>query len=429
MAKRLTVQPASSIQGEFVPPGDKSISHRLVMLGALAEGKSTFSHFLEGDDCLRTVSAFKAMGVKFEQDGSKWMVDGVGLRGLSAPKKMLDLGNSGTTMRLLLGILAGQPFEVTLTGDSSLVKRPMKRVTEPLRKMGAKISGADDANFAPLKIKGGNLTGIHWVNSVSSAQVKSSILFAGLNADGETSVEENLVSRDHTERLLSRFGVHCERRGHVVSVQRAERLNPIQFQVPGDISSAAFFLVAAAILPGSDLVVKQVGLNPTRAGIIDILKAMGAEISVSTTHDFGEPVGEIHVRGGKLKGISIDEQWIPSLIDELPVIMIACALAEGESVIKGARELRVKETDRIKSMTDGLSAIGGKAKPTEDGCMIEGVSGFQGGTVQSFGDHRTAMSFAIAALRSQKGITIEDVDCIVTSYPNFEADLKRLVRQ
>ncbi len=425
---QFTVHQAASVQGEYVPPGDKSISHRVVMLGALADGKSTFSNLLEGQDCVRTIEAFKAMGAGFLRENQKWTIDGVGLRGLRGPAGDLDLGNSGTTMRLLLGILAGQNFEVTLTGDESLVKRPMRRVTDPLREMGAEISGRDGANFAPLKIKGGKLKGIHWINPVSSAQVKSSILLAGLNAEGETAVEEAIVSRDHTERLLTRFGVKCERRGHLVAVQRAERLHPVQFHVPGDISSAAFFLVAAAILPGSDVLIKQVGLNPTRTGIIDILKAMGADISVTSTHDYGEPAGEIRVRGTKLKGISIDPQWIPSLIDELPVIMIACALAEGTSTITGAAELRVKETDRIQSMTEGLNAIGGKARPTDDGCVIEGVKSFRGGVVQSYGDHRTAMSFAVAALRSDKGVTVQDTDCILTSYPHFERDLKHLTR-
>ncbi|OGW82012.1 MAG: 3-phosphoshikimate 1-carboxyvinyltransferase [Omnitrophica bacterium RIFCSPLOWO2_12_FULL_44_17] len=426
----MIAKPASKVSGEYLPPGDKSISHRLVMLGSLAEGTSVFTHFLEADDCLRTIKAFEAMGVSFKKSEGKLFVNGIGVRKLNPPKSPLDLGNSGTTMRLLLGILAGQNFEVTLTGDASLTKRPMRRVTEPLRQMGAQITGTEDGNFAPLTIKGGKLTGIHWVNQIASAQVKSAILLAGLNADGETSVEESIPSRDHTERLLTRFGVPVERHDRKITVRKAEALKPFQFQVPGDISSAAFFMVAAAITPGSDVVIKNVGLNPSRSGIIDILKAMGADISVEMTQDRGEPMGDIHMRGldKRLQAVIINKEWIPNLIDELPILMIACALAEGRSVIRGAKELRVKETDRINSMAQGLKAIGGKVQPTEDGCIINGVSRFQGGAISSFGDHRTAMSFAIAALQSEKEILIQDTDCIMTSYPGFEADLAKLVK-
>ncbi|OGW87610.1 MAG: 3-phosphoshikimate 1-carboxyvinyltransferase [Omnitrophica bacterium RIFCSPHIGHO2_02_FULL_46_11] len=420
----------SQISGEYVPPGDKSISHRLAMLGALASGTSTFSNFLNSDDCLRTIKAFETMSVQYDlsqgKTSAKLKVKGAGLNGLKAPSQALDLGNSGTTMRLLLGILAGQPFETSLTGDPSLSKRPMRRVTEPLRKMGARIKGKDDANYAPLTIQGGHLKGIHWRNEVASAQVKSAILLAGLFAEGETSVEEPIPSRDHTERLLKTFGVPVFKNNFKISVRKANRFDAIQFVVPGDISSAAFFMVAALLIPGSELFIRQTGLNPTRIGLIRILKSMGADITLEAAQDQGEPIGNIHVKASRLKGITIEKNLIPSLIDELPILMIACALAEGASVIRGAEELRVKETDRIHSMVSGLNTIGGKAEEREDGCVIQGISEFQGGTISSFGDHRTAMSFLIAGLRSKSGVTVQDTDCIQTSYPNFEADLQSL---
>src|SRR3989344_2566273 len=323
----------SQISGEYVPPGDKSISHRLAMLGALASGTSTFSNFLNSDDCLRTIKAFETMSVQYDlsqgKTSAKLKVKGAGLNGLKAPSQALDLGNSGTTMRLLLGILAGQPFETSLTGDPSLSKRPMRRVTEPLRKMGARIKGKDDANYAPLTIQGGHLKGIHWRNEVASAQVKSAILLAGLFAEGETSVEEPIPSRDHTERLLKTFGVPVFKNNFKISVRKANRFDAIQFVVPGDISSAAFFMVAALLIPGSELFIRQTGLNPTRIGLIRILKSMGADITLEAAQDQGEPIGNIHVKASRLKGITIEKNLIPSLIDELPILMIACALAEG----------------------------------------------------------------------------------------------------
>ncbi len=430
---QLETHSISKISGEYIPPGDKSISHRLVMLGALAEGTSKFMHFLSSEDCLRTKQAFEAMGVQFEplaeklKGASELIVKGVGLRGLFQPKQGLDLGNSGTTMRLLLGILAGQPFKVQLTGDRSLCKRPMRRVTEPLRKMGAQITGRDDANFAPLEIQGGPLMAIHWQNQVSSAQVKSAVLLAGLYAEGETIVEENIASRDHTERLLGAFGVSFRKSGFKVSVQKAQRLRAIQFDVPGDFSSAAFFIIAALLVPNSNLWIKRVGLNPTRIGLIEVLKSMGANLKVEVTEDHGEPVGNIHVKTSQLKGVTVNQNLIPSLIDELPILMIAFALADGSSVIQGAEELRVKETDRIHSMAVGLKSIGAKIDERADGCVIEGVREFQGGTISSFGDHRTAMSFLIAGLKSKQGVVVKDIDCIQTSYPGFETDLQSII--
>ncbi len=425
----LESHPISKIEGEYTPPGDKSISHRLAMLGALAEGRSEFTRFLYSNDCKRTVEAFKEMGVSFEQKTSKpdiLIVNGVGLRGLKAPKKDLDLGNSGTTMRLLLGILAGQAFESQLTGDPSLSRRPMRRVTKPLREMGATIMGADDANYAPLYVKGGPLKGITWKNEIASAQVKSAILLAGLFADGETSIEEPILSRDHTERLFETFRVPFKKIKTKVIIQKANKLSPIQFRVPGDISSAAFFIAAALLVPNSNLIVRQVGLNPTRIGFLEVLKLMGANIKIEVEETKGEPIGNVKIKSSRLKAIKLNPSWIPSLIDELPILMILCALADGTSVIEGAEELRVKETDRVRSMATGLNTIGGKIEERPDGCVIEGVKEFSGGTVSSFGDHRTAMSFLIAGLRSKKGIVMEDTDCIQTSYPEFENDLLRL---
>ena len=428
---QLQTHPISKIHGEYSPPGDKSISHRLAMLGALAEGESRFSRFLVADDCLRTIKAFQAMGVKFdlnEESGrsqtASLTVHGVGLHGLKKPPHKLDLGNSGTSMRLLLGILAGQPFETHLIGDNSLCERPMRRVIEPLRKMGARIEGRDNASYAPLTIKGGFLSGISWQNKVSSAQVKSAILLAGLYADGQTTVIEDIPSRDHTERLLEVVGVPVRKSNYTISVQKAERLKAIHCDVPGDISSAAFFIVAGLLVPNSDLRIKNVGLNPTRIGLIEILKSMGANLEVTVVENHGEPIGEIRIRTSRLKGCTITKDSIPTLVDELPILMVASALAEGTSLIQGAEELRVKETDRIHSMVTGLNAIGGKASERSDGCVIEGVQEFQGGTVSSFGDHRTAMSFLIAGLRSKQGVTVHETDCIQTSYPGFMLDLE-----
>lgn len=426
----LESSPISKIEGEYTPPGDKSISHRLVMLGALAEGQSEFTHFLYSDDCKRTIEAFKEMGVAFaqkpSQTGNILTVNGVGLRGLKAPKKDLDLGNSGTTMRLLLGILAGQSFEAQLTGDASLSRRPMRRVTKPLREMGATIMGADDGNYAPLFIKGGKLKGIAWKNEIASAQVKSALLLAGLFADGETSIEEPIVSRDHTERLFGLFQVPFKKIKSKIMIQKANKLSSVQFRVPGDISSAAFFIAAALIVPNSNLIVRHVGLNPTRIGFLEVLQSMGANIKIEFNQTKDEPVGDLYVKSSRLKAIQLNPNWIPRLIDELPILMILCALAEGTSVIEGAEELRVKETDRIHSMAVGLNTIGGKIEERPDGCVISGVKEFSGGTISSFGDHRTAMSFLIAGLHAKKPIRVEDIDCIQTSYPEFSDDLKRL---
>lgn len=422
-----TSHPIKKIEGVFSPPGDKSISHRAMMLGALARGESTLTHFLEADDCLRTIDAFREMGVPIEKKEDVWHVLGRGFEGLKAPSQELYLGNSGTSMRLLLGVLASQNFKAVLTGDDSLSRRPMRRVTVPLRKMGAHITGREDGNFAPLHVTGSKLKGIVHVNEPPSAQVKSGILLAGLRAEGQTVIREPILSRDHTERMLLMFGANLRREGHDISLDPTGELKPVRYEIPGDISSAAFLIVGAAVLPGSDLLVEKVGLNPTRTGILDVLHDMGADIKWKVCGgENEEPVGEIRVRGSSLRGVTISKDMIPKLIDEIPTLMIACALAEGESVIRDAHELRVKETDRIKSMVAGINSIGGHAQEREDGCVIEGSKSFRGGKALSYGDHRTAMSFIVAGLKSVQGVLVEDTACINTSYPGFFRDLADL---
>lgn len=423
-----TLSSRNQLHGSFCPPGDKSVSHRAVMFGALSEGESSYSHFLEAEDCLNTLEAFQAMGVSasLEKGKGKILIRGAGLRGLKAPIKDLYLGNSGTTMRLLLGILAGQKFEATLTGDPSLSSRPMKRVTEPLKKMGAQIKGRDNANFSPLTIHGGKLKGIDFDNKLSSAQVKSAILLAGLYAEGETRVMEKIPSRDHTERFLEASGAHFRKDGEWLTVTRTEKLRPFEAEIPGDISAAAFFITGAAMTPGSSVTIEKVCLNATRTGILDVLKRMGADIKIQMTQKLPEPLGIIEVKGGPLKGTRIAKEEIPSLIDELPILMTAMAAAEGESLISGAEELRVKETDRIHSMVTNLKAVGAKIEELPDGCLIKGVGRFKGASVQSFGDHRTAMSLAIASLVMDGAVTINGTECVATSFPTFFSEFERL---
>ena len=414
--------------GTFVPPGDKSISHRAVMFGALSHGKSSYANFLQAEDCLHTLAAFQAMGVpiRLDRKENRIEVEGVGLRGLKRPNGPLDLGNSGTSMRLLLGILAGQAFEATLTGDASLSSRPMRRVTDPLKKMGAQIKGRDHANFAPLVIRGGRLQGIEYENKWASAQVKSALLLAGLYADGSTRIAEPALSRDHTERFLQAACARFRREGQTLILEKTETLKPILFaEIPGDISAAAFFITAAAMIPGAQMTVEKVGLNPTRTGFLEVLTRMGALIETRLLQQEPEPSGTLHVKGARLRGTRIWREEIPSLIDELPALMTAMALAEGESLVSGAQELRVKETDRIHSMVTNLNAVGGRVEELPDGCLIRGVERFHGGKIQSFGDHRTAMSLAVATLAMQGEITIEDTDCVATSFPSFFEDFER----
>lgn len=415
-------KPGSSLSGRIRVPGDKSISHRSIMLGSLAEGTTEVEGFLEGEDALATLQAFRDMGVVIEgPHHGRVTIHGVGLHGLKAPAGPLYMGNSGTSMRLLSGLLAAQSFDTTLTGDASLSKRPMNRVAKPLREMGAVIETGPEGR-PPLTIKGGQrLAGMDYQMPMASAQVKSCLLLAGLYAEGKTSVTEPAPTRDHTERMLRGFGYPVDVEGSTATVESGHTLSATRIEVPADISSAAFFLVAASIAEGSELVLEHVGINPTRTGVIDILKLMGGDITLENQREVGgEPVADIRVRAAKLKGIEIPENLVPLAIDEFPVLFVAAACAEGRTVLRGAEELRVKESDRIQVMADGLIALGVKAEPTPDGIVIEGgVMG--GGEVWAHGDHRIAMSFSVASLRASAPIRIHDCANVATSFPNFLA--------
>ncbi|MGH6634600.1 MAG: 3-phosphoshikimate 1-carboxyvinyltransferase [Gammaproteobacteria bacterium] len=402
-------------------PGDKSISHRALMLSAIAEGRSQIRGFLEGEDTLATLAAFQAMGVEVERpEPGQLNVQGVGLHGLSSPYRALDLGNSGTAMRLMAGLLSGQRFDSELKGDPSLSQRPMGRIVDPLRRMGAEVRGAGEGCTPPLRIAGGQeLVGIRYQMPVASAQVKSCLLLAGLYAGGETRVIEPALSRDHTERMLEQFGYSAPRSAGVVSIEGQGRLFATSVEVPADLSSAAFFIVGAAIAPGSNLLLRSVGVNPTRTGAIEILRMMGADIVLLNQRDAGaEPTADIRVRGARLHGIEIDPSWVPRAIDEFPALFLAAACAEGQTLVTGAAELRVKESDRIEAMAKGLRALGIHAQSTADGMIIEGGT-LRGGIVDSQGDHRIAMTFAMAALRSSEPVQIRDCANIATSYPQF----------
>lgn len=412
--------PGGSLSGRIRVPGDKSISHRSIMLGSLANGTTEVEGFLEGEDALATIQAFRDMGVVIEgPHHGRVTVHGVGLHGLKAPAGPLYMGNSGTSMRLLSGLLAAQPFDTTLTGDASLSKRPMNRVAKPLREMGAVIETGPEGR-PPLNIKGGQrLTGMSYEMPMASAQVKSCLLLAGLYAAGKTSVTEPAPTRDHTERMLRGFGYPVSVEGSTASVESGHALSATRIEVPADISSAAFFLVAASIAEGSELVLEHVGINPTRTGVIDILKLMGGDITLENQREVGgEPVADIRVRAAKLKGIEIPENLVPLAIDEFPVLFVAAACAEGRTVLRGAEELRVKESDRIQVMADGLQTLGVKAEPTPDGIVIEGGA-MGGGEVWAHGDHRIAMSFSVASLRAGAPIRIHDCANVATSFPNF----------
>ena len=414
------VQPGGSLHGKLRVPGDKSISHRSIMLGSLAEGTTEVSGFLEGEDSLATLQAFRDMGVQIEgPNNGAVTIHGVGLNGLKAPTQALDMGNSGTSIRLLSGLMAGQAFDVELMGDSSLSKRPMKRVTVPLAEMGAVVETAEGGT-PPLKVKGGSpLKGIDYDMPVASAQVKSCVLLAGLYAEGQTCVTEPAPTRDHTERMLRGFGYSVNREGDKICLQGGGKLTATRIDVPADISSATFFMVGAAIAEGSDVTLEHVGINPTRIGVINILRQMGADLEVLNEREVGgEPVADIRVRSSRLKGIRIPEDQVPLAIDEFPALFVAAACAEGETVLTGARELRVKESDRIQVMADGLIELGIDARPTEDGMVIQGGQ-IGSGTVESHDDHRIAMSFAMAALRASGPITINNCANVTTSFPNF----------
>lgn len=420
MSNRIIKGISSPLRGEITPPGDKSISHRSLMLCSLADGKSLVKDFLVSDDALSTANAMSALGATINISGNEVLVEGNGLHGLKKPDHIIDCGNSGTTTRLLIGLLSPQPFTTTLTGDKYLQVRPMKRVVDPLTQMGAKITGNEDGNKLPLTIKGDNLSGISYELPVASAQVKSAIILAGMYADGETEVIEPSASRDHTERMLTYLGVPITKNGNSIKINKVSNIRPGEIIVPSDISSAAFFIVGALIIPGSEILIKNVGINPLRTGIIDILKDMGGNIEIINERDVnGEPIGDIIARSSHLHGTEISGEVIPKAIDELPLAAVAATFAEGETLITDAKELRVKETDRIHAMASELGKLGVHVKEFEDGMSIMGTESLIGAQCSSWGDHRIAMSVAIAGLRAQGETEIVDADCVSVSYPGF----------
>ena len=424
----MIVKRANSMKGELTVPGDKSISHRGIMFGAIAEGTTELEGFLDGADCRSTISCFRQMGIEISQDHDRVQIHGKGLYGLRQPKDMLDAGNSGTTVRLISGILAGQPFTTQLTGDASIQKRPMKRIMTPLSLMGASIRSLAGNDCAPLEIHGGSLVPIHYDSPVASAQVKSCVLLAGLYAEGQTSVTEPVPSRDHTERMLSGFGAEITSRERTATVTGHPRLIGQHITIPGDISSAAYFIAAGLICPNSDLYIRNVNTNPTRAGILTVAKQMGGKITMENQRVVsGEEVCDIHVVSSDLHGTQIDRELIPSLIDEIPVIAVMAAFAEGTTVIKDAQELKVKESNRIDSVTENLNAMGGDAIPTEDGMIIHGGRPLHGARILTRSDHRIAMSFAIAGLAADGETTFDDPGCIDISYPTFFETLRSVM--
>ncbi|MGE9975142.1 3-phosphoshikimate 1-carboxyvinyltransferase [Coprococcus catus] len=435
----MEIHTSHGLHGEIEIPGDKSISHRSVMFGALAKGTTEITHFLQGADCLSTIGCFRAMGIEIENTPEKILVHGRGLHGLTAPAGTLDVGNSGTTTRLISGILSGQPFATTLSGDASLNSRPMKRIMEPLSLMGADIQSQNGNGCAPLQINhhlnpGSHpeLKHIHYRSRVASAQVKSAVLLAGLYADGVTEVTEPTLSRNHTELMLNGFGANVITINHddgsaTASIQPCEELFARQIQVPGDISSAAYFIAAGLLVPNSELLIRNVGINPTRAGLLEVCRAMGADITyVNQTSASGEPTADLLVRSSSLHGTTVEGAIIPTLIDEIPMIAVMAAFAEGTTVIKDAAELKVKETDRIKTTTEALLAMGADVVPTEDGMIIHGGNPLHGTDINSYLDHRIAMAFSIAGLAAAGTTTIQDSRCVDVSYPEFYESLEAL---
>lgn len=424
----MKITKVKGFSGEVTVPGDKSISHRSIMLGSLAKGTTEVYGFLQGADCLSSIDCFRKMGVEIENNGTLVTIKGRGLRGLMAPSDTLDVGNSGTTTRLMSGILAAQNFTSRVNGDASIQKRPMKRIMTPLSMMGADITSELGNDCAPLIIKGKELKGIHYDSPVASAQVKSAILFAGLYADGETSVTEPAVSRNHTELMFDEFGVDVRCEGKTAIVKPANELFAKKVEVPGDISSAAYFIVAGLITPNSCITIKNVGINPTRDGIIKVCQAMGADITVEkTSGDIGEPTADITVRTSSLKGCVVGGDIIPTLIDEIPAIAILACFAEGETIIKDAAELKVKESNRIDVMANNLKAMGSDIEATEDGMIIRGGKTLCGAVIDSKLDHRIAMSFAVAAMNAEGETEIVGAECVDISYPDFYGDMRKLV--
>ena len=425
----MKLKTTSCLRGEVTIPGDKSISHRSIMFGSISKGITEIHNFLEGADCLSTISCFRNMGIDIENKNGIVTVHGKGLRGLIAPSCVLDCGNSGTTTRLISGILAPQHFDVTLTGDDSIQKRPMKRIMEPLSMMGADITSLRDNGCAPLSIRGRQLHGIHYHSNVASAQVKSSILLAGLYADGESTVTEPKLSRNHTELMLQFFGADVRTSGTTATVLPASELYGNKVQVPGDISSSVYFVAAGLIIPNSEILIRNVGINPTRDGLIRVCKAMGADITLlNENRDYSEPTADILVRTSNLKGTIIEGDIIPTMIDELPTVALMACFAEGTTIIRDAAELKVKESNRIAIMVQNLTAMGADVEETEDGMIIHGGNPLHGAVIETKKDHRIAMTFAIAALAAEGETEILDAECVDISYPQFYRDLLSLAR-
>ncbi|MEG0590227.1 MAG: 3-phosphoshikimate 1-carboxyvinyltransferase [Lachnospiraceae bacterium] len=423
----MIIKKTTQLRGNITIPGDKSISHRSVMLGAIAKGTTKISGFLQGADCLATIHCFQKLGISIESQEDALLVHGKGLHGLSAPTGALDVKNSGTTARLLSGILVGQPFESTLSGDVSLNQRPMKRILTPLSQMGGKIESIQKNDCAPLHILQSSLHGIHYHSPIASAQVKSAILLAGLYAEGETFVSEPVLSRNHTELLLQSFGGNITTSDTTTRLQPCSQLYAQEIQIPGDISSAAYFIAAGLLVPDSELLLQNVGINPTRNGILNVCRDMGADITclhVAVHH--GEPTADLLIRTSTLHGTLIDGSIIPTLIDEIPIIAVLAACAKGETIIRNASELKAKETNRIETITENLTAMGALVTPLEDGMIIKGSSSLQGATIHSHGDHRIAMAFSIAGLVAQGETNILDSPCVEISYPTFYQTLQQL---
>ena len=422
----MEIKKQTRLRGELTVPGDKSISHRAVMFGSLAQGTTRITHFLEGADCLSTISCFRKMGVDIERNASEILVHGKGLHGLSAPSEILDVGNSGTTTRLISGILAGQSFTSELNGDASIQSRPMKRIMTPLQSMGADIVSIKGKGCAPLRITGKSLQAVHYQSPVASAQVKSCVLLAGMYADGITRVTEPVLSRNHTEIMLNYLGAKVTSQGTTASIEPEPLLKAREIQVPGDISSAAYFIAAGLLPPDSQILLRNVGINPTRDGILKVCRAMGADITLLNINEEGEPVADLLIRSSQLHGTTVEGSIIPTLIDEIPMIAVMAAFAEGTTVIRDAAELKVKESDRIAVVTEGLRRMGADIQPTEDGMIIHGGKPLQGAKINSYLDHRIAMSFAVAGTICDGTMDIVKGDCVNISYPEFYKDLYSL---
>ncbi|MGE7949335.1 3-phosphoshikimate 1-carboxyvinyltransferase [Lysinibacillus sp. NPDC093688] len=420
MSEKVLQYDKPSLQGTLTIPGDKSVSHRSVMFGAIATGKTTVDGFLLGEDCLSTIDCFRKLGVKIDVEGTNVSIDSPGIEEWQEPTEVLYTGNSGTTTRLMLGILAGSNVHSVMTGDASIGKRPMRRVIDPLRQMDAHITGRTDGQYTPLAIQGTTLQAIDYHMPVASAQVKSAILLAGLRAEGTTIVRETEVSRDHTERMLRQFGAQVDEVDGVITLQGGQTLTGTHVSVPGDISSAAFFLVAGAICEGSKITLENVGINPTRDGIIEVLQNMGASISLMPNEDSqSEPTATITIETSVLKGTTIEGDIIPRLIDEIPILALLATQANGKTIIKDAEELKVKETDRITAVVDELKKLGASIEATEDGMIIEGPTPLRGARLKTYGDHRIGMMGAVAALITDGSVTLDDAECIAVSYPSF----------